>query len=128
MRECAVHGVRGDSVSLGVDVDPGVRERPVVRWAAGPECMERGGEQGGPTVGGVRCVGEQRYGGMEWVAGCGGATQASTPTGVVFGGTRDTRCPPGVRVPWEPDRFGLALATHGVRPERLKLIEGVAGG
>ncbi len=123
-----VHDVRGGSVSLGGGLDPGVREGPVVRWATGPECVERGGEQGGPTVGGARCVGEPGYGGMEWVAGCGGATQASTPTGVVFGGTRDTRCPPGVRVPWEPDRFSLALATHGVRPERLKLIEGVAGG
>ncbi len=128
MRECAVHGVRGDSVSLGVDVDPGVRERPVVRWAAGPECMERGVEQGGPTVGGVRSAGEQKYGSMEWVVGCGGATQASTPTGVDFGGARDARGPPGGSVLWEPDRFGPALATHGVRPERLKLIEGVAGG
>ncbi len=63
-----VHGVRGDPVSLGVGLDPGVRERPVVRWAAGPECMERGGEQGGPTVGGARSVAEQGYGSMEWVA------------------------------------------------------------
>ncbi len=57
---------------------------------------------------------------MEWVAGCGGATQASTPTGVVFGGTRDTRCPPGGSVLWEPARFGPALAPQGatqwVRP------------
>ncbi len=57
---------------MGVDLDPGVRERPVVRWAAGPECMERRGEQGGPTVGGARSVGEQGYVSMEWVAGCGG--------------------------------------------------------
>ncbi len=88
-----VHGVRGGSMSLGVGLDPGVRERPVVRWVAGPECMERGGVQGCPTVGNARDTGEQGYVSMEWVAGCGSATQASTQTGVEFSVTGSRREP-----------------------------------
>uniref|UniRef100_UPI00358E5480 uncharacterized protein PF3D7_1120000-like n=1 Tax=Myxine glutinosa TaxID=7769 RepID=UPI00358E5480 len=109
----------GDLISLGVEIDPDVRERPRVRCMAGPEGMERGCEREGPVMGEVRGVSEQGCGGMEWVAGCGSVTHASTPTGVVFRGTGEAREPLGGNVLWGPGRFGPALtpqgATHGVR-------------
>uniref|UniRef100_UPI00358E5A5A uncharacterized protein n=1 Tax=Myxine glutinosa TaxID=7769 RepID=UPI00358E5A5A len=48
-----VYGVRGDSVGLGVGLDPGVRERLLVKCATGTEC-EGGSVRGGPTMGCVR--------------------------------------------------------------------------
>uniref|UniRef100_UPI00358E6599 uncharacterized protein n=1 Tax=Myxine glutinosa TaxID=7769 RepID=UPI00358E6599 len=52
-----VYGVRGASVGLGVGVDPGVRERPLVKCGTGTVC-ERGGVRECPTLGCVRkkCV------------------------------------------------------------------------
>uniref|UniRef100_UPI0035903023 uncharacterized protein n=1 Tax=Myxine glutinosa TaxID=7769 RepID=UPI0035903023 len=48
-----VHDVRGDSVGLGGGVDPGVRERPLVRCATGLVCEKRGVREC-PTMGCVR--------------------------------------------------------------------------
>uniref|UniRef100_UPI00358E37F2 myosin-11-like n=1 Tax=Myxine glutinosa TaxID=7769 RepID=UPI00358E37F2 len=47
----------GDLISLGVEMDPGVRERPLVKCATGLVC-ERGGVRESPTLGCVRkkCV------------------------------------------------------------------------
>uniref|UniRef100_UPI00358FF729 paramyosin-like n=1 Tax=Myxine glutinosa TaxID=7769 RepID=UPI00358FF729 len=47
----------GDLISLGVEMDPGVRERPLVKCATGLVC-EKGGVQESPTLGCVRkkCV------------------------------------------------------------------------
>uniref|UniRef100_UPI00358EBD3A uncharacterized protein n=1 Tax=Myxine glutinosa TaxID=7769 RepID=UPI00358EBD3A len=47
----------GDLISLGVEIDPGVRERPWVKCATGLVC-ENGGVQESPTLGCVRkkCV------------------------------------------------------------------------
>uniref|UniRef100_UPI00358FC84F rootletin-like n=1 Tax=Myxine glutinosa TaxID=7769 RepID=UPI00358FC84F len=47
----------GDLISLGVEMDPGVRERPLVKCATGLVC-EKGGVRESPTLGCVRkkCV------------------------------------------------------------------------
>uniref|UniRef100_UPI00358F031A probable DNA double-strand break repair Rad50 ATPase n=1 Tax=Myxine glutinosa TaxID=7769 RepID=UPI00358F031A len=54
-----VHDVRGASVGLGVDLDPGVRERPLVKCATGTVC-EGGGVRECPTLGCVRKKGTPR--------------------------------------------------------------------
>uniref|UniRef100_UPI00358FFD31 myosin-11-like n=1 Tax=Myxine glutinosa TaxID=7769 RepID=UPI00358FFD31 len=68
----------GDLRSLGVEMDPGVRERPLVKCATGLVC-EKGGVRGSPTLGCVRkkCVPRSSEGAGESesvVAGVRGST------------------------------------------------------
>uniref|UniRef100_UPI00358F8DA4 uncharacterized protein n=1 Tax=Myxine glutinosa TaxID=7769 RepID=UPI00358F8DA4 len=80
----------GDLISLGVEIDPGVRERPLVKCATGLVC-EKGGVQESPTLGCVRkkcvprseCAGESesvvaRVRGSTWRRGVVSVTEGVT--------------------------------------------------